>query len=122
MLDDVEVVPVGVAAAGVGVAGFALVACIPALPAAIAGFAIVGVATALLVPVTFSAAGEVDPAHNERIISSMNTFNYVGAVFGGAVIGVIADLGTGMALAFLLPAVLLIPFFWLSRFYGARRG
>ncbi len=111
-----------VAAAGVGVAGFALVACIPALPAAIAGFAIVGVATALLVPVTFSAAGEVDPAHNERIISSMNTFNYVGAVFGGAVIGVIADLGTGMALAFLLPAVLLIPFFWLSRFYGARRG
>lgn len=104
---------------GVGVAGFVVVVAVPSLVGAIIGFALVGVATGFLVPMTFSAAGEVDPAQNDRIISSMNTFNYVGAVVGGAAIGVLADTGLGMGAAFLLPALLLVPFFFLRRYYGS---
>lgn len=106
----------------IGIVGFVIVALAPAVSTAIVGFALVGVASGVLVPMTFSAAGEVDPAHNDRIISSMNTFNYVGAVIGGAAIGVVADLGVGMAAAFVLPAILLVPFFVLARFYGPGRS
>lgn len=105
----------------IGVVGFVVVMAGAGVAWAIVGFALVGVATGILVPATFSAAGEVDPDQNDRIISSMNTFNYVGAVLGGAAIGVIADAGAGMALAFALPAVLLLPFLWLVRYYDVRR-
>lgn len=104
-----------------GIAGFVLVALVHTLPAAIVGFAIVGIGVGLIVPMTFSAAGEVDPGQSDRIISSMNTFNYVGAVIGGGIIGPLADTGIGMAAAFLLPALLLAVMPVLSRFYGARR-
>ncbi len=110
--------PIVCVGAAVGIVGFGVVVVGPSIVAAIVGFALVGVATGVLVPMTFSAAGEVDPEQNDRIISSMNTFNYVGAVIGGGAIGVVADIGGGMATAFLLPAVLLVPFFVLARHYG----
>lgn len=114
--------PVVYVGTSVGIVGFAIVVVAPSIALAIVGFALVGIASGVLVPMTFSAAGEVDPAQNDRIISSLNTFNYVGAVLGGAAIGALAETGIGMAAAFLLPAVLLVPFFLLARFYGARAG
>lgn len=108
-------------ASAIGIAGFVVVAAVHTLPAAIIGFAVVGVGVGLVVPMTFSAAGEVAPARSDEIISDMNTFNYVGAIVGGAVIGPLADTGIGMGWAFLLPAVFLAVMPLLVRYYGPRR-
>lgn len=108
-------------ASATGIAGFVLVAAVHTLPAAIIGFAVVGVGVGLVVPMTFSAAGEVAPSRSDEIISDMNTFNYAGAVVGGAVIGPLADTGIGMAWAFLLPAVFLAVMPMLVHYYGPHR-
>lgn len=110
------------AGSGVSIAGLILVALVPATPAAVAGFAVVGVGVGILVPLTFSAAGEVDPARSDHIISTMNTFNYLGSVIGGAAIGPLADAGIGMSRAFLLPAVCLVAFLLIARFYAGAAG
>lgn len=106
----------------IGIAGFLLVALVHTLPAAIIGFAVVGVGVGVVVPMTFSAAGEVDPGQSDRIVSDMNTFNYIGAVIGGGIIGPLADTGMGMAWAFLVPAVLLAAMPVLARHYGTHRA
>ncbi|MGN8247342.1 MFS transporter [Cellulomonas soli] len=101
-------VRVAVVATVVGAVGFLPVALVPAPVAAIAGFALVGVGVGALVPLAFSAAGELAPDRVDEVVARVNLFNYAGAVLGAVVVGLVSD-GTGLAVAFLLPFVLLVP-------------
>lgn len=88
--------------------GLAVVALVPTPVAAVAGFAVVGVGVGALVPLAFSAAGDLDPDRVDEVVARVNVFNYAGAVLGAVAVGLLAD-GPGLALAFLLPAALVAP-------------
>ncbi|QKJ20077.1 MFS transporter [Microbacterium hominis] len=99
--------PLVATAALVSAAGCAAVALLPFASAAVIGFALAGVATGVLVPVTFDAAGDLDAAHSDQVIARVNLFNYAGAILGAVVLGLLAD-GPGLGAAFLLPAAALL--------------
>ncbi|WP_229385321.1 MFS transporter [Microbacterium allomyrinae] len=87
--------------------GCAMIALLPFPVAAVVGFALAGVSAGVLIPVTFGAAGELDPAHSDQVIARVNLFNYAGAILGAVVIGLLAD-APGLGIAFLLPAAALV--------------
>jgi MFS family permease len=91
----------GLIAAG----GLALVAAAPVPALAIVGFAVTGLGLSVVVPLSFSAAGAVDPHGTGVAIARVNLFNYVGFILGAALIGVIAE-ETNLRWAFAVPAVL----------------
>ncbi|MCK9917388.1 MULTISPECIES: MFS transporter [Microbacterium] len=97
---------VAAAAVIVSVIGCLVVALVPVGGAAIAGFALAGVAVGALVPITFGATGELDPARSDEIIARVNLFNYAGAIAGAVLVGLLSG-GPALALGFLLPAVAL---------------
>ena len=86
--------------------------------AAIAGFALAGVAVGALVPLAFTSAGGLAPARSDEIIARVNLFNYVGAVLGAVLLGLLAD-APGLGIAFLLPAALLVPVLFVARRFRA---
>jgi predicted MFS family arabinose efflux permease len=72
-------------------------------PMAIAGFAIAGIGVANLVPITFSAAGNL-PGYAPGVVISVVTFmGYSGILFAPSLIGFLAE-QTGFASVFLLLA------------------
>jgi len=75
-----------IAAAGLGVA---LLVHEPA--AGIAGFALLGLGLAPVVPIAFSAAGDLDPRATGRLVGRVATTGYVGTVAGPIVIGWLAE-------------------------------
>lgn len=96
--------------------GCLIIAFLPFPAAAIAGFALAGVASGVLIPVTFGAAGELAPEHSDQVIARVNLFNYAGAILGAVVMGLLAD-WPGLGPAFLLPAVALFAvLFFVPRF------
>jgi Na+/melibiose symporter-like transporter len=100
----------------VSAVGCIVVALLPFPAAAITGFALAGVATGILIPVTFSAAGELAPEHSDQVIARANIFNYAGSIFGAVALGLLAD-GPGLGIAFLIPAVALAAvLFFVPRF------
>ena len=98
--------------------GCVLVALLPLPVAAIAGFALAGVAVGALVPLAFTSAGALAPARSDEIIARVNLFNYAGAVLGAVLLGLLAD-SPGLGVAFLLPAVLLVPVLFIARLFRA---
>jgi MFS family permease len=95
-----------------------VVALLPFTAAAIAGFALAGVAVGALVPLSFTSAGGLAPARSDEIIARVNLFNYVGAVLGAVLLGLLAD-APGLGIAFLLPAALLVPVLFIARRFRA---
>jgi MFS family permease len=87
-LDNVVLVRGGslIAAAGLGIA---LLVHQPA--AGILGFALLGLGLAPVVPIAFSAAGELDPRATGRLVGRVATMGYVGSVAGPIMIGWLAD-------------------------------
>jgi MFS family permease len=75
-----------IAAGGLGIA---LLIHEPA--AAIAGFALLGLGLAPVVPIAFSAAGELDPRATGRLVGRVATLGYVGSVAGPIMIGWLAE-------------------------------
>jgi len=73
--------------------------------AAIAGFALLGAGLAPAVPITFSAAGRIDPNAAGRNIARVASIGYVGSVSGPIMIGWLAE-GTSLRLALGLTAIL----------------
>lgn len=116
-------VRVAAVAATVGAAGFLPVVLVPDPVAAILGFALVGVGVGALVPLAFSAAGELAPDRVDEVVARVNLFNYAGAVLGAVVVGLLSE-GPGLEAAFLLPFVLLLPVVTQARRFGpsARPG
>ncbi len=100
------------------VIGCVIVALLPLPAAAIVGFALAGVAVGALVPLSFTSAGGLAPARSDEIIARVNLFNYVGAVLGAVLLGLLAD-APGLGVAFLLPALLLVPVLFIARRFRA---
>lgn len=98
----------------VAAVGCLLVALVPVAGVAVVGFALAGLASGVLIPVTFGAAGELAPAHSDQIIARVNLFNYAGSILGAVALGLLAD-GPGLGPAFLIPAVALAAVLFLLR-------
>lgn len=90
-----------------GIIGGVLVVVMPIAAVAIVGFGICGVAAGVLVPVAFAAAGSVDAHHADEIIARVNIFNYVGAVVGSVLPGVLGE-GPQLRFGFVAPALALV--------------
>jgi MFS family permease len=91
-----------VAAAGLGLA---LVAPHPAT--SVAGYLLFGVGLAPIVPITFSAAGALDPRRSGVSLGWVVTIAYVGAVIGPAVIGFTAE-ALSLRTALVFPVLLAV--------------
>ena len=75
----------------VAAAGMALGLVVHEPAAAIAGFALLGLGLAAVVPIAFSAAGELDPRATGRLVGRVATLGYVGSVAGPIAIGWLAE-------------------------------
>ncbi|MEU8122811.1 MFS transporter [Spirillospora sp. NPDC049024] len=97
----------------VGILGMAGVVAAPNAAFAIAAFALAGLGLSVIAPVSFSAAGRVDPTGLGVAVSRVNIFNYVGFVLGAAVVGAIAPLSAdhGLRIAFIIPTLLVLVVF-----------
>jgi len=77
--------------------------------AGILGFALLGLGLAPVVPIAFSAAGDLDPRATGRLVGRVATLGYVGSVAGPIMIGWLAEatsLRTSLGLVVLLALVI----------------
>lgn len=79
-------VPVGRVGAVIAALGFVIAAVAPGPPVALLGFAVVGLGISVMAPLCFSAAGRLDPAETGVAVARLNIFNYVGFLFGSALV------------------------------------
>ena len=99
----------------VACAGLAVVVFAPAWPVAVLGFLVTGAGVAVIAPLSFSAAARIAGgaddldqhlrhARVDAVIARFNQFNYVGALIGAVLTGVVGsgDLRFGFALPMLL--------------------
>jgi MFS family permease len=87
--------------------GLALAIAVPALPGAIAGFALVGIGTAVMVPLAFSAGANL--GKSGTALTLVLSGGYAGSIAGPAMIGNTADhFGLRVALGIPLAAALVI--------------
>jgi len=96
----VAVVRVGGLIAGIGLVLGLMVAEVPTV---LVAFTLLGLGLAPIVPVVFSAAGNV--GSGARALGWVVTMSYVGVVLGPAAIGAVAH-GIGLRLGLVIPAVL----------------
>jgi predicted MFS family arabinose efflux permease len=125
--------PVAVLRVGALVAcgGLAVVVFAPNWPIAVVGFLVMGAGVAVIAPLSFSAAARIagdtpdlDPhlrhARVDAVIGRFNQFNYVGALFGAVLTGLV---GSGnLRIGFAVPMVLVLGILPLARAFGAGRG
>jgi MFS family permease len=71
----------------VAVIGLTVVVAVPLWPAAIAGFALMGLGGSVLLPLIFSAVGQVGGVEAATAVSRLTTFTYAGILIGPAVVG-----------------------------------
>ncbi|MBK0391857.1 MFS transporter [Ramlibacter sp. CrO1] len=91
-----------------GAAGMAMALAIPHPAAALAGFALVGLGFANIVPVLFSAAGQLPGIAAAHGIAAVSSVGYTGLMAGPPVIGFIAEahsLTVGMGVVIVFAAV-----------------
>ena len=93
--------------AGVAVAGFLLVACVPLTVATLLGFVLIGLGASNIVPVMFSAAGRLPGAPPAVSIATATTLGYIGLLSGPALIGFVAHVSS-LSVAFVAVAALLV--------------
>ncbi|MFE6968111.1 MFS transporter [Isoptericola sp. NPDC057653] len=98
------VVPVAVGGL-IGAAGLTAVTLAPSAWVAVVGFALTGLGLSVVVPLSFSVAGRLDPEGTGIAVARVNLFNYVGFVVGAGLIGGVAEL-LSLRLAFAVPALL----------------
>ena len=107
----------------VAVAALALVVLAPSWPLAVLGFTLVGGGVAVVAPLSFSSAARIagegtdDPATRharvDAVIGRFNQFNYVGALLGAVMTGLV---GTGnLRMGFAVPMVLIVALWPLAR-------
>jgi len=108
-----------VAGAGIGIVGLLIVVAAGTPAVGLAGFAVLGLGLCVVVPQSFTAAGQLDPTGSGVAVARVNLFNYIGFVVGAALIGVVAQ-GSSLRLAFGVPAVLTVGIVVLARSFRPR--
>ena len=104
----------------------AVVVFAPSWPVAVVGFTLLGAGTAVIAPLSFSAAAriaggdELDPGARQRrvdaVIARFNQFNYMGALLGAVLTGVV---GAGnLRIGFAVPMVLILLLLPLARAFA----
>ncbi len=107
-------------------AALAVVVLAPTWPVAVLGFTLLGAGVAVIAPLSFSAAARIaggdglDPtvrrARVDAVIARFNQFNYVGALLGAVLTGVV---GAGsLRIGFALPMVLVLAILPLARSFA----
>lgn len=123
-------VPVLRVGAVVASGALAVVVFAPTWPVAVLGFTILGAGVAVIAPLSFSAAAriaggdEVDPvvrqARVDGVIARFNQFNYVGALLGSVLTGLV---GSGsLRFGFAVPMVLILGILPLARAFAPPVG
>jgi MFS family permease len=127
-------VPVLRTGAVVGAGALAVVVFSPSWPVAVAGFAILGAGVAVVAPLSFSAAARIaggpdsaegfEPAVRQArvdaVIARFNQFNYVGALLGSVLTGLV---GSGsLRVGFAVPMVLVLGIVPLASTFAPRVG
>ena len=113
--------PVAVLRVGalVGCAALAVVVFSPTWPVAVLGFTVLGVGVAVIAPLSFSAAARIaggQQARVDAVIARFNQFNYVGALLGSVLTGLV---GAGsLRVGFAVPMVLLLAMLPLARAFA----
>jgi MFS family permease len=124
--------PVAVLRVGavVACAGLAVVVFAPSWPVAVVGFLVMGAGVAVIAPLSFSAAAriggggkDIDPALRHArvdvVIGRFNQFNYVGALIGAVLTGVV---GSGdLRIGFAVPMVLVLGILPLARAFAPEK-
>ena len=129
--------PAAVVRAGgvVAALGLLVIVTAPSLVVAVVGFTVVGAAAAVIAPLSFSAAAAIGRegadggsaaddaarrARSDQVIARFNQFNYVGALLGAVLTGVVGA-GT-LRIGFAVPMVLILAIIPLARqFAGPSR-
>lgn len=95
----------------IGVVGLSAALLLPDRAAAVAGFGILGLGTALPLPMLFSAAGHAggEGPRAAAFVSRFTTFTYGGVLFGPVLVGWLAEVFTlGWTLTALIPLMALV--------------
>lgn len=106
--------------AGIAAGGLVLLIAFPALPTALAGFALVGMGTAVTLPLAFAAGANLSPSGTPLALVMAST--YAGTIAGPPAIGAAADhfgLRAAMAIPLLAAVVVLLLAGTLRRAYAS---
>ncbi len=113
------------AGAVVACAALALIVFAPSSAVAVLGFCILGIGVGVIAPLSFSAAGAIaggegaSRAQVDAVIARFNQFNYVGALLGAVLTGLVG--ADSLRWGFALPMVLVLGILPLATAFRARR-
>ena len=106
------------ASAGLATAGLLLGLALATPAAGVVGFALMGAGLAVVVPIVFGVAGQLDTGRTglpaATSLARVNTLSYLGFLAGPPLVGAVAQ-GTGLRAALLVPAALTAAIVPLSR-------
>jgi fucose permease len=103
----------------VGCAALAVVVFAPTWPVAVLGFTVLGAGVAVIAPLSFSAAARIaggQQARVDAVIARFNQFNYVGALLGSVLTGLVGH--DNLRIGFAVPMVLLLAMLPLARAFA----
>jgi MFS family permease len=109
-------------AAVCAVAGFILVMIAPDAWSALAGFAVVGLGISVMAPLTFAAAGRLDPHETGIAVARLNVFNYVGFLLGAPLLTSLWQAGLPYRPGWAIPAGLAVLMFVFAYGFDERRA
>ena len=98
-------------AAVFAVLGFIVVGVAPDAWAALGGFAVVGLGISVMAPLTFAAAGRLDPHETGLAVARLNVFNYVGFLLGAPLLTSLWQAGLPYRPGWAIPAGLAVLMF-----------
>jgi fucose permease len=111
--------PVLRAGALVACLGLVVVVSAPVWPVAVLGFTITGAGVAVIAPLSFSAAARIAGGSQTRVdavIGRFNQFNYVGALLGAVLTGVVGQ--DSLRIGFAVPMVLVLAMLPLAKAFA----
>ena len=109
-------------AAVCAVLGFVVVGIAPDAWVALAGFAVVGLGISVMAPLTFAAAGRLDPHETGLAVARLNVFNYVGFLLGAPLLTSLWQAGLPYRPGWAIPASLALLMFVFAYGFNESRG